>query len=739
MAKNNACLKEENLLTLLSLNNLIVPEIQREYVWGNNPDVLRKFLSELEEKAAPCKECHYVHTDETINVGFLYSYKPPYARVELERILDEYLIDGQQRITTLFLLLFYRATIEGRLSEFLSIIRYGEEESELAFNYKVRSLTQQFVKDFIAYAQKIGTPAFDFIMDQEDAPSWLLDDYKSDPTISSMLQSLGIISEVFGNTENRYYDFLLTHIHFWHFKTDVTSQGEELYITMNARGEQLVDNEMKKSRILAKSEVLDNENNWEIWQTFFWRNRKKAGANNKNADKGFNTFLNIIEGFMRFNSDKPLNVELTIDVIGRSVKALKHISSKDFHATVRNNYPDAYLWAEEMTNVIWGFINKEDTDWNIPNTVLWKNTDLNSSELMKRYNNMGGERNKSLLIWPLLYYYLILQDDDTPDDEVLIRLMRFYYVRYKCFKRSSTTISRVVNLLTASSDYKLQVAIDDADVDDDDTENGDSRLFSVEELRLFELYRKAGDDLKYVENALWRLQDLPYFIDGKDVGGDTIIDFIRTDYGKVDENNIVDSINHLYDAFGNVLPGSTEKDNILVKEILLFYESGGSPYWLRQSPWYYCNYETSSWKRIVRTPHFREFFSEIFVRIGQHDTEDINNNLDINKVLADFLEEKRKAFFSNLKDDELDIAKWDHRQLSILADIVADKPLWDNICGDYNIVFYPRETKTCYGNVDLMSGTRYCRNRYINLKPDWQKEIENNYGVRLFLFQSGSR
>lgn len=113
--------------------------------------------------------------------------------------------------------------------------------------------------------------------------------------------------------------------------------------------------------------------------------------------------------------------------------------------------------------------------------------------------------------------------------------------------------------------------------------------------------------------------------------------------------------------------------------------------------------------------------------------------LNINKVLADFLEEKRKAFFSNLKDDELDIAKWDHRQLSILADIVADKPLWDNICGDYNIVFYPRETKTCYGNVDLMSGTRYCRNRYINLKPDWQKEIENNYGVRLFLFQSGSR
>ena len=50
MAKNNACLKEENLLTLLSLNNLIVPEIQREYVWGNNPDVLVSFCRNLRKR-----------------------------------------------------------------------------------------------------------------------------------------------------------------------------------------------------------------------------------------------------------------------------------------------------------------------------------------------------------------------------------------------------------------------------------------------------------------------------------------------------------------------------------------------------------------------------------------------------------------------------------------------------------------------------------------------------------------
>lgn len=39
MSKRNAYLKDENLLTLFSLNNMIVPEIQREY---GKPPILRK-------------------------------------------------------------------------------------------------------------------------------------------------------------------------------------------------------------------------------------------------------------------------------------------------------------------------------------------------------------------------------------------------------------------------------------------------------------------------------------------------------------------------------------------------------------------------------------------------------------------------------------------------------------------------------------------------------------------------
>ena len=128
--KQNAFLKEENLLTLLSQNNFIIPEIQREYVWGNNEKVINKFLKELKHKIGNgCEHCHLPDGNTRVNIGFLYSYKPDYVKVQNDRFLDENLIDGQQRFTTLFLLAFYFALKENRKVDFLSLISrtYGYE------------------------------------------------------------------------------------------------------------------------------------------------------------------------------------------------------------------------------------------------------------------------------------------------------------------------------------------------------------------------------------------------------------------------------------------------------------------------------------------------------------------------------------------------------------------------------------------------------------------------------------
>lgn len=77
-------MQTKNIKQLLLEYNIAVPEIQREYVWGKNESVLSQFLEDLNKNAS--KSC---------NVGFLYSYEPGYSRNEI------YLIDGQQRFTTL--------------------------------------------------------------------------------------------------------------------------------------------------------------------------------------------------------------------------------------------------------------------------------------------------------------------------------------------------------------------------------------------------------------------------------------------------------------------------------------------------------------------------------------------------------------------------------------------------------------------------------------------------------------
>ena len=83
---------KKNIHSLLSDHNLVVPEIQREYVWGStkNKKVLEQFLLDLDVKLSL----------GDANIGFLYSYNSG---------AEHYLIDGQQRFTTILLLLCYLA------------------------------------------------------------------------------------------------------------------------------------------------------------------------------------------------------------------------------------------------------------------------------------------------------------------------------------------------------------------------------------------------------------------------------------------------------------------------------------------------------------------------------------------------------------------------------------------------------------------------------------------------------
>jgi hypothetical protein len=186
--------------------------------------------------------------------------------------------------------------------------------------------------------------------------TWFLTNFSHDITVNSICGDnngeiresvFEIFQRHFKEDKDSYFDFVKSKIKFWHFKTEETSQGEELYITMNSRGQQLTDNESIRAKLFDSDFVRKNplkwSEKWEIWQDFFWKNR---GQDVFSADQGFNEFLRwvciielIIQNIDAENKTlqnkpelialydkKSINIDyLELDVIDKYFNAIKYL------------------------------------------------------------------------------------------------------------------------------------------------------------------------------------------------------------------------------------------------------------------------------------------------------------------------------------------------------------------------------------------------------------------------------
>lgn len=685
--KKSTYLREENLLTLISLHDFIVPEIQREYVWGNEDNkeiVLRPFLESIKDEAKPNQQCHYAHSTENLHIGFLYSYKPQYIKDELSRISDEYLIDGQQRFTTLFLLLLVRAVVEDRLQDFNNLIRW--QDGGVAFDYKVRELTHLFLYDLINAVQTNGQETLKNLSN-DSYPNWYMQDYRDDTTVASMIGAIKCINEVFNDVNTYYYDYLLTRIRFWHFKTDVTSQGEELYITMNSRGEGLVNNEVEKARKLKGLDQIKWGKKWEEWQQYFWKNRKKGDANNFDADKGFNNLLSCIES-MRLS----LNLQdcETIEYINESINTLQYIVDTNWEKLLQNIYPDYYTnWILSLIELVWKRINTTDAKW------------LIESE------NDTTQRENAVLLWPMFYYcHECKKQQKEPDSAVFIRLMHLCYLNHNAKKTNHASIKGFIEELINCDNNPYCFA------------SLNNKFLSDEQKSIADILSKEKEAPK-LESIIWEAQDKKYFLDAEDVGGDTIIDYIRMfkNYGL----KLYDSISDLIINYDVLFPANeADRNEVLLKRILLFYkDSENNPFWKQVSPYYDRNYETSSWKRIIRHGAFLNFYDEITLKSGKRGIIQLSD-------IEELIKTKQKAFFAEPHNNEFDGGnEWSDRRVAILFDFVTDGKLWIGDDKRKDLVFYFDETYV--GKPFLKKRTvwnRTCGRKYQWIKIDLPDEWE---------------
>lgn len=296
------------LLNNDDIDQIVIPELQRDYVWTpqNVTALLRSIESNYKEKQA--LTLTITNGDEAIDarsaqfltkeyerlryntrIGFIYAY---YDASDNRRF---YLIDGQQRITTLFLLLLAACVRQGEAGiEHFRKTYFKDNRPHL--DYRVREGAHNCLVGFIDYAlSEAGrgskTPGSDF---KCSSPNYF-HDYDNDPTACALLANYDVITQWLAEhyaDRDDIVDYVENFIEFNYFDTGLSQQGERLYLYMNSRGEELSSQEQIRPTLIKRCDAggkLAAGAQWEKWQNFFWRHR----GTNENADDGFFGFLKV--------------------------------------------------------------------------------------------------------------------------------------------------------------------------------------------------------------------------------------------------------------------------------------------------------------------------------------------------------------------------------------------------------------------------------------------------------------
>ncbi|ASF43879.1 DUF262 domain-containing protein [Capnocytophaga endodontalis] len=217
-----------------------IPIIQRDYAQGRSDErskeIRKTFLGSL--------------------IAAVENY--PQKNIELDFVYGKrnknkvYLLDGQQRITTLYLLHWYLAQ---RLQK-PSLLK------DVALSYRVRQYADEFTQKLSDESTQID---FSSIIPSQAICNctWFFDAWKHDPTVKGMLNTLDTIHELLKDkeiNEERYWLPLEEGaVTFYWLDLEEHQLTDELYLKMNARGKQLSNFENFKASLVKR--VADN--GWE--------------------------------------------------------------------------------------------------------------------------------------------------------------------------------------------------------------------------------------------------------------------------------------------------------------------------------------------------------------------------------------------------------------------------------------------------------------------------------------------
>lgn len=208
-----------------ALNGIEIPLIQRDYAQGRDMPkvnyIRTRFVGALREALI---------NKEPITLDFVY------GEIDNNRTLIP--LDGQQRLTTLFLLHWYIARHEGVSEDKLDFLT--------KFSYATRYSAREFCKHLVSPDYQ---PDFNCsrLSDEIKDQSWMPHDWENDPTISAMLRMIDYIHVKFRTDTNLWLRLEDGCISFYFLPIKQLGATDDLYIKMNSRGKPLTEFENVKA------------------------------------------------------------------------------------------------------------------------------------------------------------------------------------------------------------------------------------------------------------------------------------------------------------------------------------------------------------------------------------------------------------------------------------------------------------------------------------------------------------
>ena len=311
MNKDNITMQKGiSFLKLIENNKILVPKIQRDYAQGRldhkASEIRDSFLTSIFDTLT-------TNDSDTLLLDFIYGSTHNNIFTPL---------DGQQRLTTLFLLHWYFIP-----QDMKSLLYKADGNSCYSrFSYETRISSKDFCNALVTYSCKdiksllieekaASNNAQKHLSDIIKNQSWFLWSWRKDPTIKAMLVMLDDIdkrtthivkakqSGIWGQLEN---GKILFHL----LPLEQFALTDELYVKMNARGKELSPFDIFKSTLEEQMRLNnvreDIQNEWRKnidsnWIDIFWNKLAKPFLTDESSSEVALMYVNSVEkGYLRF-------------------------------------------------------------------------------------------------------------------------------------------------------------------------------------------------------------------------------------------------------------------------------------------------------------------------------------------------------------------------------------------------------------------------------------------------------